>query len=883
VYKFLKYWLIVTILVFISACSTKRNTAITRSYHNVTSLYNILFNGEESFKEGIQKLVETYDDDFTVLLPVFFYTDKNALSAIGPEMDRSIKKATKLISMHSLTVKPEMKPDKELSQKQKEFFNKKEYNRFVDEAYLLMGKAHFYKMEYARAKETFNYITSNFPDNITVYETHLWLARLANEEKRFRESEDILSSLEKNIEFPKHLNGELFATWADYYLKQELYSKAVDPLKKAIEYSNKKYLKIRYTYILAQVYALIHDYTKASESYNRVIRMNPPYKMAFNAKINRALTYQSGTGSRKDIEKQLQKMLKDDKNIEFKDQIYYAMGNLYFKDKMLDETIKYYKLSIESSTENIRQKAKTSLTLADIYYEKPDYISAQAFYDTAISVIDPNYPDYQTIYAKSVSLTNLVQNIRTVEFEDSVLKLADLPETDLLALIDHLIEEETRAEEEKRLLQQQMAEDRLNTQLQSDLLTMNNNGGNWYFYNPAAKSAGNKEFLRVWGNRKLEDNWRRKNKSTVSFEELASQEDTISNAEKEKSSGNLVTNRKSREYYLQFIPFTDSAKQESLKKISTGLLNMGEIYADELKDYPKAIKTLEDLLKRFPQYENKLQIYYKLFSISKLTKDIERYGLYQQKIINEYPTSNFAKLMTNPNYIKEIQAQERSIQDEYEQIYHLFEAGNYSQVIFRSQKAMDNYPEHKLYPKLDYMHTISAGLQKDTLGFITDLQELIARYPSTDIAENAQIMIGYLQNTSPRIVVQQNQKIARELYSYNPDDVCYFAFIVPSRLNINQLIFNLVNFNLDNYDNLKLEVKRAIIEGKSSLCLVKEFENSTQAMEYSSKVQVDNNVFRDVDKTGFVPVVISKTNYSVLINTGKVDQYILFFNENYKQ
>ena len=881
-HRYSKYIIFISILVFAITCSTKKNTAITRGYHNLTSYYNILFNGEESFKEGIQKLIETYDDDFTVLLPVFFYTDKDALSAIGPEMDRCIKKATKLISMHSLTVKPEIKPDKELSQKQKEFFNKREYNRYVDDAYLLMGEAHFYKMEYARAKETFNYIVSNFPEDNSVAETRLWLARLANEEKRYRESYDILSSLEKNIDFPKGLRGELYATWADYYLKQEQYNEAIEPLRKAIEYTGKKYLCTRYTYLLAQVYALTGNYNAASESYDQVIRMNPPYKMTFSAKINRALTYQTGTGPRKDIEKQLQKMLKDDKNIEYQDQIYFAIGNLYYKDNLLDKTIEYYKLSIVTSTENLRQKAKTSLTLADIYYAQPDYISAQAYYDTAISVIDPNYPDYQTIFAKSVSLTNLVQNIRTVEFEDSVLKLAAIPESELLALIDRLIDEEIRAEEEKKLLQQQMAEDRLNTQMEADLLTMTNEGGNWYFYNPAAKSAGNKEFLQVWGNRKLEDNWRRKNKSAISFEDVAAADDSVGNGEGEVSSGNLITNRKTHEFYLQYIPFTDSAKHKSLLKISTGLLKIGEIYSDELKDYPKAIVAYEDLLKRFPGFDDRLQVYYRLYTISKLVKDIDRYGLYQQKIVNEYPNSNFAKLMTNPNYLEEIKAQERSVLIEYEQVYHLFNSGNYSQVISRTKNAMENYPGHMLYPKFDYMHTISLGLQKDTLAFIDDLQGLIVRYPSTDIAENSQIMIAYLQNTSPRIITQQNQKIARELYSYTPDELHYFAYIFPSKMNVNQLIFNIVNFNLDNFDMLKLEVKRVTIEGKSSLCLVKDFGNSAEAMTYFLKIQQAESVFRDVDTTEFIPVIISKSNYSVLVDSGKIDQYLLFYNEKYR-
>lgn len=880
--KYLKYILGIVVLVFGIACSTRRNTAITRGYHNLTSYYNILFNGEESFKKGMQKLVENYDDDFSELLPVFYYTEKDELASIATEMDRSIKKATKLIAMHSLTVKPEIKPDKELSQKQKEFFNKKEYNRFVDDAYLLMGKAHFYKMEYTQSKETFNYIVSNYPEENTIFETRIWFARLANEEKRYRESFDILSSIAKNIEFPKRLKGKLYATWADYYLKQEKYNEAIEPLQKAIEFANKRIIRTRYTYILAQVYTRTNNNTKASEAYNAVVRMNPPYTMTFNAKINRASTYQYGTGSRKDIEKQLEKMLKDDKNIEYQDQIYYALGNLFYTDNILDEAIKYYKLSIEKSTDNNRQKAKSSLTLADIYYVEPDYVSAQAYYDTAVSVLDTDYPDYANIYAKSVSLTNLVQNIRTVEFEDSALKLAALPESELLTLIDRLIEEEIRAEEERRLQEQQLAEERLLSQMDNELLASNNQGGNWYFYNPTAKSVGRKEFTQIWGNRKLEDNWRRKNRSVISFADINIDEESDSIGNVEVIPGTVVTNRKTREYYLQYIPFTDSAKQVSLERIASGLLKMGEIYGDELKDYPKALESYEELLRRFPKYDHSLQVYYKLYTIAKTQKDINRVGRYQQKIVTEYPNSNFAKLMTNPNFLEEVKKQEQEIFTEYERVYKLFTTGNYSQAIISSQQAMESYPDHELFPKFDYIYTVSAGLRKDTLGFISDLQELIARYPATDMADNAELMITYLQNTSPRVVAQQIQKTARELFEDTPpDEVHYFIYIIPPKLNFNQLIFNIVNFNLDYFDDLKLEVKRITIGGNKPICVVQKFKNRAEAMNYFSKIKTEESIFKDVNPSGITPVIISQSNYKKLSNTGKTEEYIIFFNEKY--
>jgi len=869
---------VLVITLTLSSCSTKKNTAVTRSYHNLTARYNVLFNGTESFKKGIINLESRYEYDFTRLLPVFLYTDEEQLASIGPEMDRSIKKATKLISMHSITVKPEMDPDKELSQKDREFLSKREYNKYVDDAYLLMGKAHFYRMEYSRAKETFNYLTANFEEGFAVTEARLWQARLAIEEDRFREALDILNLISKNIDFPKNLQGGLDATWADYQIKQSDFEGAIVSLKKAIENTRNKSAKIRYNYILAQLYSQTDQNYLASEYYNRVIRMNPPYEMTFNAKINRALTYQSGAGSKKDIEKQLNKMLRDDKNIDYQDQIYYALGNLYFKDDDINKAIEYYKKSSEASVDNTRQKALTNLTLADLYYARPDYVNAQAYYDSAVGIITPEYPGYELIYTKSISLTKLVENLNTVHFEDSVLALSMMPRDDLNDLISELIEKKIREDEEKRLRERELAEQRFNSTSQ-EILRQGGSGSSFYFYNTSAKSVGHKEFVSVWGNRKLEDNWRRKNKSTVSFAESE-----ITEAETEPEQvvpGKVVTNTRSPQFYLQYIPFSDSAKAVSHEKIVRSLHNMGDIYSEELKDYPRAIESYEELLRRYPLYENRLQVYYSLYSVSKEIQDKDRMGIYQQKIIHEFPNSNYAMLMTNPNYVQELREAERAVYDHYEQTYNAFMRRNYAVASELAQQAMNDYPNHELFQKFDYMYTISAGVRKDTLSFVLDLQKYMERYPASELTENAGILIHYLESEEPQLIVQQNMEIAKELYTGSYNEIHYFAFVTPKNLNYSQLIFNIFSFNLDNFDELKLEVKRVDVGNQKSLCLVQRFEDGEQALNYRKRIMVDRNIFKDVDSKGILTIVISETNYKVLVSTGKIDQYIVFFNENY--
>ncbi len=828
------------------------------------------------------KLEQSYDDDFTEIIPVFLYTQEEALAAIAPEMDRSITKATKLITMHSLTVKPDIKADKELSPKHKEFYSKKEYNKWIDEAYLLMGKAHFHKMEYSRAKEVFNYILSNYAEDYSIFEARMWLARLANEESRFKESEELLNSLERNIELPKKLKGEVQATIADYYIKQEKYNEGIEHLKSAVEYCSRKPVKTRYTYLLAQLYTQINENNLSSEYYSKVIRMNPPYKMAFNAKISRALAYQSGAGMKKYIEKELRKMLKDDKNIDYQDQIYFALGNLYFKDKNEEKAIENYELSLQASTDNLKQKAKTNITLADLYYSRPDYINAQAYYDSTVTLIDEDYPNYKVILNKSVSLGKLVESINTVHFEDSVLALSYLSEAKLYEMIDEMIDKEIKADEERMIKQQELAQQQIDFQANKNDFELAGQGNAWYFYNSSVKNIGKKEFMQVWGNRKLEDNWRRKNKSSISFGDLEIETSLSEDEQLEPAkSAKIITNKKSHEYYLQYIPFSDSAKQASHNKISTGLYTMGEIYGEDLKDNPKAIESYENLLNRYPNNENRLQVYYRLYTIAKIEQDKNRVSKYQQKIINEFPNSNYAKLMTNPNYLQELMAQEHAKIEEYNKTYSLFQAENYNQVIDRAEKAMKNNPGHELYAKYDYLYTISAGLRKDTLSFIMDLQKFKERYPSTDLAENAELIIKYLQNKEPRIIELQKREVAKQLFSETSDEEHYFVYIIPSEARINQLIFNILNFNLDNFDDLRLEVKKVNLDNKNNLCMVSKFKNGEESMVYLKKIILDENIFKDVEVQQATAVVISETNYKALTDSDKAEKYILFFKDNY--
>jgi tetratricopeptide (TPR) repeat protein len=877
------YW--VFILIIFAACSTQKNTFVTRTYHNITAKYNILFNGDVSFNKGLNKIEDSFEDDYSEVLPIFTYGDEGLAKAVAPEMERTIKKGSKLVTLHSITVKPKLKSNTAISPKKRAFYNKKEFNKWVDNNYLLMGKAHFYKHDFNLALETFMFILNEFKNEEITYDAKIWLARLYNETGEYKSSEEILTSLENDENLPKRLKVDFEATLADFYLKQEDISNAILHLEKAKDNVRKKRLKIRYTFILAQLYEKQGMQKKASGLYSKVIKMNPPYEMTFNAKIDRALAYEKGFGSIKEIEGQLARMLKDDKNSEYLDQIYYALGNIAYKEGNISKAIKQYKKSVQYNVNNINQKTRSYLTLADLYYEMPEYVNAQAYYDSAVTLLDTDYPDYDIIYAKSKSLNSLVEEINTVNLQDSVQILARLPENELLAYIDNLIEQVREKEKEEILRKQEQA---LNRQFGYDMESGRNTmqqgfseGVQWYFYNETARSLGYKEFKLKWGNRKLEDNWRRANKNVISFGESISTEDSEFISDEESKSSKILSN-KSREYYLKNIPLTDSMLEVSHRLIETALYSMGLIYKNELKDYGNAIESFKELITRYPKSEYLLMSYYYLYDIYIKEDNKAMVESYKNRIISQFPNSTYARILKDPDYLKEIEAGQNRIHNYYIETYNNYQNEKYNKVIQQADYAIEEYPDSKLIPQFAYLRTLSVGRTSDIKTFKEELYNIISTYPTTEVAEDAKNIIAYLDKEHPDIKEEEEKEIAIALYEYSENMEHFFALVLNKGTDANQLMFNIINFNLDNFDDLNLKVESSELNSNQDIITVISFKNKAEAMNYYNKTSSDDSFFKDVNKEGVSKMVISKSNLDILKTDKSASRYLKFFNEYYE-
>jgi len=803
---------------------------------------------------------------------------------VNAPMKRAIDKCTKVITFHSITAKPKIKEGRQ-TEKDKEFYEKEEYNKWVDDCYILIGKAYMHQGEFFKAIESFRHVLKTFPELESYYLAMTWLVRAYDVIGESEKADELIVALLDVEEFPKEYKEELYTTLADHYMRQEEYGKAAEYLGKALETRPRKKKRIRYTYILAQLQSKAGEGKASIDSYKKVIRMNPPYEMAFNAKVSMAEAFQAGASDSEEIRKLLNKMLKDSKNDEFRDQIYFALGNIYMEEGNREKAIEYYHLSVNASVRNNYQKGESCLTLARIYYNEPKYTLSAAYYDTAVNLLQSDYPGYGELQTRSMSLNSLVRNINTYELQDSVQELAALSEQERIVVIDQIINRVREEEEQARLREQQAMQNMQSTQVgmfdnQSAYGGTGQQGGKWYFYNLNAKSFGQPEFRMKWGERELEDNWRRSNKQTAT--DLI-EEQTDEAAVNGEENDVVIIDNKSREFYLRDIPLTDSAMEVSNIKLEEALYNMAMIYRDDLLDYERAIEALENLIQRYPDGNYTMASYYYLHDLYNTIQEHQKANYYKDLLSRKYPDSHMAKLLTNPNYIRELEAEEQKVEQFYEEVYADYRNEQFSDVIRKADEGMRLYgDDEEISMRLSYLKALSVGAVRGKEAMKTELDTLLAWYPGTEIAREAQEIIDYMYVAFPVIKEAEQEKEATAIYTYDPDAEYSFVIALDKTENLNLVNFNLLNYNLDNFSayDLTIQLKKPGVD--YNLLVVGEFGSREGVSRYADRVKYDiRQIMGDIPENHYEVLLISDENLNTLLEEKEVTPYLLFHRKNY--
>jgi tetratricopeptide (TPR) repeat protein len=840
----------------------------------------------DNMRQGVKEFESTAKDNYSLVLPVYYFGDKTSNSKIGQNADIAIKKATKTIQKHSM------------------FFNNKEYNRWIDDAYMLIGKSYFYKLDFPMARRTFEFVIRTYNKNPVKYEAMLWQALSNMKLGDFNRTEPMLDMVQNMIrqgKAPDKYEEMLALSYANFYILQKNYPPAIEFLDRALELHPRKYMKTRCLFILGQIYQKTGQVEEASHYYKEVIKRNASFEMEFNSKINMAVCYVAKSGDREYIIKKLNKMLKDEKNKDYRDQIYYALANIALKDADTAVASDYLTKSVATSKQNNYQKAISALDLANILFFHKNYKLAQAYYDSTIQFLPKEFPNYKEISAKTATLTDLVGYLQIIEREDSLQKLAGMTENQRYQVIDGIIAKIV-AEEIKKQIEEQERQENLALFGQNRMQSPGSPGssssgastGSWYFYNSSAMSNGFSTFGRQWGRRKLEDNWFLSNKTIVA-EILETVEDTSEMASggdttKTKKAIPKSKNPKERAYYLQDIPLTPEKLKVSTDTMIHAYYNAGFIYVEGLNDYGHAIDAFQTLNTRFPENRFAVASYYELYMLYKDLENQPKSDTFKNVLLTRYPETDFAKLLVNPNYYKEAQSKRKEVNNLYEDTYKAFTNQQYYMVINNADIAFAKYSgDTALIPRFEYLKAMSIGKIEVVDSLVAGMQRIVAKYPKSPVQPLAKKVLNYLKNqrnSKGEPIVTDSTMLPEsvsKLYTFNPNSIHFFILIADNnRTDINALKVKIADFNTKYHSLENLQVNSLLLDGSQEMITVNNFDNDEKAMDYFASIQNNPYIFTKLESTGgYSDFVISADNYPVFYHNKDIKQYQRFFEKNY--
>ncbi len=913
--------------LLMAACSTNKNTGLSRRVQALKALYNTYYNGHLAFKEGQQAQLTGNKDNCTEILP-FFITGNKATMGMGKaNYDRAIEKCQKAIKQHSITKRPERKSNKPKSQKEKIWLSQKEYNPFLYKAWFLMGESQFRKGEYMEAASTFAYMQRLYfskPD--IVAKARLLEAKCYAEMEWFYDAENLVNQAVRDS-FPSNLEPLKAAVLADCQVRQDLYEEAIPNVRKALKQTKGTLQKARLHFLLGQLCHAVGQDKQAYKEFKKVYAMNPPYELAFNARIQQ--TEVMSKGQSKAMIRKLQSMARNSKNKDYLDQVYYAIGNIYLANGDTLHAIWAYNDGVEKSTRNGLEKGVVWLHLGQLYWEREEFVKAQACYAGALGLFDKERDDYKEIDQRAKILEELLPHAQAVELQDSLQALARMDSLERLKVIDKIIEEVKRKEKEearKNADAQNAAGNNANRNQQGATAANNQNRGQqattgvWYFYNPTTVEAGKKEFQKKWGERELADDWRRKNKTVLAdFNEDDAEANDSVDVESPDGAGELKETKEGegeeselseekkkqqeyendphrREYYLKDIPFTDEQMEASNAALVEGLYNSAVIYKDRMENFPLAERTFQRVLLDFPEYEHVDETYYNLFQLySRLGRTADAAD-YKKLLIDGFPENEHAILVSDPNF--EFKGRYgKQIEDSlYQEAYDAFQTGNYDKVIANNTYTEKEYPKGENRARFMFLDAMSRLEKGERQQFLGSMKAIVEKYPKSTVSELAGLYVKGLQEgrilASGKMdmgsiwdrrmggMLAVGDSISADTI-FLPERNTNFLFVIAyehDSINENQLLFEVARYNFTSFAVRNFDISIDRTDGIDML-QVRTFNNYEEAYVYLHRLL--NNEEMAYKLEGLHPFIISEDNLKLLLRGRSFGEYFDFYDEHF--
>ena len=906
-----------------TACSTRKNTARTRAWHSFSAKYNTFYNGKQAYIDGALEKEKGNKDNFTEQLPLFTVGNKKSRETGKGNFTRTVEKMEKTIKQHSIKARPEWNKNRRKTQKDIEWLTRREYNPFLWKAWLLMGQAQFQMGDFEAAAATFGYMSRVYLTQPTQYAlARAWLARSYAALDWFYDAEDVIRNMSRDS-IPYQAERVWDATFADYYLRSGELEQAIPYLRKTIRHEKRKTQKAREWFLMGQVQATMGNQRMAYKAYQKAIRQNPPYELEFNARIAQTEVLATASGAKKMISR-LKRMARSDKNKDYLDQVYYAMGNIYLMQKDTAQAIAAYEKGNEKATRSGIEKGVLLLRLGDLYWVMEKYNDAQRCYGEAIGLLDKDRPDYEELSHRSKVLDELVPFTDAVHLQDSLQELAKLPEEERLKIIDRVIEELKKKEKEEaakareaeveQALARQGAQGNRN-QRQQQQQNPQTNDGSWYFYNQLAVSQGKQTFQRQWGKRENVDDWQRVNRTVVALnteetegveldslaldglsadslalDELAT--DSLAMAQAEQDS--LAADPHNREYYLAMIPFTEEQVQESNLIIMDGLYNSGVIFKDKLENLGLAKKQLTRVTGQYPDYEQMDLTWYHLFLLYSRQGDKVAADTCLARMVADYPESEWTILLNDPYFEENARFGEHIEDSIYGTTYDAFKENNFERIAANAKLSEERFPLGANRPKFIFINGLSKLNQGDALGCVEDLKTVVEKYPQSEVTELAGMIVKGVQEgrqlfggkfdlddiwTRRDITLAADTTNTDTLSAERNTPFVFLLMFQPDSIDQNQMLYEMARFNFSNFLVRNFDLAIEPMSASVSQMVISGFLNYDEALQYARQLYASEELSSILRRCR--SLVISETNLALMGTRFSFQDYNEFYEKTF--
>ncbi len=862
------------------SCSQKSNSFTSRAFHNTTAKFNAYFLCKEKMLYIEEQLRDNHKDDYNRVLHLYPDIDSN--------YTKGFKEDFKYINERAIIIP----------------FKHKNSN-WVDDSYILMGKVKMYRFKLDSAEKFFRYVNSNFKDPKAKQQAQLYLIQtfLLGDKVRYARM-----AQEYVIREEPYKGNELLyhKTIAEYLRYTEQYSDMISYVENAIPHERKKDERARLNYILGQLYKKQDDDKKAYEYFTKAQKRNPPYELLFNAKLSAlAVASMSTPKEEKYVRKTLKRMIKNPNNLDYLDRVYYEVALYNYKHDRIDSALVNLRRSLDSSKGNELQKGYSYLKSAEIYYDDVEYLSiskkqpkskfytlSKEYYDSTMSVIDSNFYNFDLISERQEILERFVDQVVIVETQDSLLRWANMDSTELALIIEKLAkEEEAKLIAEEEAKREQLLEEKRQQELAS--YNGSSSGGiydpnassTFKFYDPRAIENAKIAFKNKWGERPLEDNWRRSNKEStftdldINTDSIQEAQDSIAEAQAAEIDSILnapIEVTVDRSKYYKDIPYSDEEQAQAHKEIELALYILGKIYNNELLEKDYACETYVRHIDEYPNSEHRAEVLYTLAILCPKSEVCD-----EQKYIDllrkEYPNSKYTKLIDNPNYVADYQQKNIEARELYNKAYEEYKSGHYADCGRTLNELKTKYPQNDIPDKVQFL-TILTYAKKDRMSaYYRGLKQFEIEYKTSEIIPYCEKLIAEYEqrNGTPSMALDTSftSKDTSNFYIVNIYDI-------DSLFSKNESIQFNREFLSTFYAKKEIETKQIELNDSTYVFTFKSFDNNIEAKEFVEK-ETRFAEFKEI-KSNFLFYLISKSNYKVLINTENVSGYRKYYEQEIK-